>query len=174
MTDPVRIVLFTGDGKGKTTAALGMAIRAAGHGLRTCLVQFIKSRASGEHEALQGLPGIQIVRTGLGFLPPADDPAFARHKQAAETGLHQAAEAMGSGRFDLVILDEICLAVAEGLLEEDRVLELLRQGSPNQVIVLTGRGATQKLIELADTVTEMRCLKHALSSGRQAQKGVEL
>jgi len=173
VSTPTRILIFTGDGKGKTTAALGMALRAAGHGMRACVVQFIKSAGSGEHQAVRGLSGIEILRTGLRFLPPADDPAFARHKEAAGDGLKKTGAAIASGHFDVVVLDEICLAVAEGLLDESRVIETLRQARANQVIVLTGRHATQNLIDLADTVTEMRCLKHALSSGRQAQKGVE-
>jgi cob(I)alamin adenosyltransferase len=174
MNRPVRILIFTGDGKGKTTAALGMALRAAGHAMRTCVIQFIKSAESGEHRAARELPGVEIVRTGIGFVPPANDPAFARHKEAAEEGLRKAAEAIPSGRFDVVVLDEVCVAVAKGLLEESRVIETVQRAAATQVIVLTGRGATEGLMDLADTVTEMRCVKHGRSTGWREQKGVEL
>lgn len=174
MNLPARILIFTGDGKGKTTAALGMALRAAGHRMRTCMIQFIKSAESGEHQAVRELAGVEIIQTGIGFVSPESDPAFARHRMAAEEGLRKAASAITSGSFDLVVLDEICLAVAKGLLEEGRVIEALRQAVANQVIVLTGRSATKSLIDLADTVTEMRCVKHGLSTGWQEQQGVEL
>jgi cob(I)alamin adenosyltransferase len=174
MNLPARILIFTGDGKGKTTAALGMALRAAGHRMRTCIIQFVKSAKSGEHQAVRELAGVEIIRTGIGYVPPESDPAFALHRKAAEEGLRKAAEAIASGGFDLVVLDEVCFAVDKGLLEESRVIETLRRAAPSQVIVLTGRGATQGLIDLADTVTEMHGVKHGLATGRRQQKGVEL
>jgi cob(I)alamin adenosyltransferase len=174
MSLPARILIFTGDGKGKTTAALGLALRAAGHGMRTCVVQFIKVAESGEHQALQHFSEIEIVQAGRGFSPPRDHPAFIQHKEAAEEGLRKAAQAIASGRFQVIVLDEICLAVAEGLLEEQTVIEILRMASADQVLVLTGRGAGENLIKLADTVTEMLCLKHGFADERPAQKGVEL
>ena len=174
MSQKARILIFTGDGKGKTTAALGMAFRASGHGLRTSVIQFIKSDASvGEIVAAAAMATIEIRQTGLGFLPTADDRLFARHRAAAQAGLREAAEVLGSGQFTLVILDEICVAVARGLIEERQVIELLAQATPMTCLVLTGRDATPGLIDLADTVTEMRCLKHGLQTGRVAQKGVE-
>lgn len=169
-----RILLFTGDGKGKTTAALGMALRASGHGLRTLILQFIKSNAStGELAAIQHLPGVEIIQLGRGFTPPAEDPAFSEHRRAAQDALKMALEALQSKRYDLIILDEICTAVAKGLLDEDQVLEIISQGDEDSHIVLTGRGATDRLISKADTVTEMCCLKHGLDEGWAAQKGVE-
>ena len=174
MSQKPRILIFTGDGKGKTTAALGMAFRASGHGLRCSVIQFIKSDTSvGEIAAAAASAVIEIHTTGLGFLPPADDPRFAEHRAAAQAGLRKAAEIVAGGQFPLVVLDEICLAVARGLLEERQVVELLAQASPETCLVLTGREATPALIALADTVTEMRCLKHGLQAGRAAQKGVE-
>jgi cob(I)alamin adenosyltransferase len=174
MSRKPRILLFTGDGKGKTTAALGMAFRASGHGLRSCAIQFIKGDASvGEIAAAAASMAIEIHPTGLGFIPPADDPRFAQHRAAAQAGLHKAAEVLAGGRFALVILDEICLAVARGLIDQQQVAELLAQASPETCLVLTGRDATPALIALADTVTEMRCLKHGLQAGCAAQKGVE-
>lgn len=175
MNERPRILIFTGDGKGKTTAALGMAFRASGHGMRTCVIQFIKADASvGEVAAAAADPNIEVHQVGLGFVPSAEDIQFARHRQAAQEGLAKAAELMASGRFELVILDEICLAVAQGLIEERQVVELLAQAPAEVCLVLTGRGATPGLIVEADTVTEMLAIKHGLADGRTAQKGVEL
>jgi cob(I)alamin adenosyltransferase len=174
MTDKPRILIFTGDGKGKTTAALGMAFRAGGHGMRTCVVQFIKSDASvGEIAAAAASKTIEIHATGLGFLPPAGSPKIAEHRTAAQKGLQKAKEALADGRFGLVILDEICLAVARGLVDEQQVVELVSQASPNICLVFTGRDAGAALIALADTVTEMRCIKHGMEIGIHAQNGVE-
>lgn len=174
MNQPPRILIFTGDGKGKTTAALGMAFRASGYGLRTCVIQFIKSDTTvGEIAAAAASANIEIHPTGLGFLPSAEQPQFAEHRAAAQAGLSKAAELLTNGRFALVILDEICLAVARGLIDEEQVVELLAQVPPQVCLVMTGRDATPALIALADTVTEMRCLKHGLETGRSAQPGVE-
>jgi cob(I)alamin adenosyltransferase len=174
MGNPPRILIFTGDGKGKTTAALGMALRAAGHGMRTIVVQFIKSAESGEHLALKAFAEIEIVQAGRGFVPDRNDPSFVLHKEAAEEGLRAAAQAIVSGRFSVVILDEICLAVADGLLDERAAIDVLKMASADQVLVLTGRRAGEELVKLADTVTEMLCLKHGYDADRPAQKGVEL
>ncbi len=174
MKDRPRILLFTGDGKGKTTAALGMALRASGHGLRTLIIQFVKADSStGELAALGKLPEIELVQTGLGFLPEADDPHFTEHCEAARRGLSRAAEAINSGAWQLIILDEVGYAVHRGLLSEPEVSKVVEQAQPECCIVLTGRGATAGLIALADTVTDMRCVKHAHQAGRQAEKGVE-
>lgn len=174
MSGKARVVVFTGDGKGKTTAALGMAFRAAGHGLRTCVVQFVKSDTSvGEIASAAASPAIEIHPTGLGFLPPREHPDFARHRAAAQTGWTKATEAVDSGRYALVVLDEICLAVARGLVEEGQVAELVARASPRLCLVLTGRSATAGLVALADTVTEMRCVKHGANEGIPAQMGVE-
>ncbi len=164
-----RVLLFTGDGKGKTTAALGMAVRASGHGLRCLVVQFVKQRDTGElHVAL---PGLDVRQTGLGFVPEPSDPRYEQHRAAAQEGLLEAVGALAT--HDLVVLDEVCVAVAKGLLDEAQVIEAVRGAFPNCRIVLTGRGATPGLVALADTVTEMRCVKHAFAGGVGAQKGVE-
>jgi cob(I)alamin adenosyltransferase len=174
MSSGPRILLFTGPGKGKTTAALGLVLRAAGHGLWTGFIQFIKSAPTGELQSLTLLKNVEIIQTGLGFLPAPGSPAFARHKAAAEQGLERAGAIIVSGNFDVVVLDEICLAVHRGLLEEKCVIEIVHQAQAGMVIVLTGREASENLMGLADTVTEMRCVKHGLHSGHPAQKGVEL
>ncbi|MCY3024074.1 MAG: cob(I)yrinic acid a,c-diamide adenosyltransferase [Planctomycetota bacterium] len=168
-----RVLLFTGDGKGKTTAAVGMGLRACGHGMRVLMLQFIKATPTGEISAARQLPSFEIVQTGRGFVPPPGHPQFEEHRRAAAAGVEQAAQAVTSGRYDLVILDEVCTAVSLSLLDEKRVAELAAKRPLAVTLVLTGRGATPGLMALADTVTEMRCLKHAYDSGRRAQKGVE-
>ena len=201
MNNTARILIFTGDGKGKTTAALGMAFRAAGHGLRSCVIQFVKADDTvGEVAAAAGAGLIEIHQTGRGFLPPAGDPRWETHRAAAQNGLRMAAEAVDSGRYRLVVLDEICFAVARGLIDEGQVRDLVAQAhsrqvlpsppaplpqagegssklvaqsSPETCLVLTGRGATPGLVALADTVTEMRCVKHGFQAGWPAQEGVE-
>ncbi len=169
-----RILIFTGEGKGKTTAALGMALRASGHGLRTLILQFIKANPkTGELTALQHLPEVEIFQMGRGFTPPGEAPTFSEHRKAAQDALKTALKALQSKRYDLIILDEICTAIAKGLIDEDQVIEFIHQGNENTCIVLTGRGATDLLISMADTVTKMCCLKHGLKEGWPAQKGVE-
>jgi cob(I)alamin adenosyltransferase len=169
-----RVLLFTGRGKGKTTAALGMALRACGHGLPTLVIQFMKADASvGEIKAAPHLPSLKIEQYGCGFLPRSSSPRFAAHREAAERALSRAHEALASRRYALVILDEICYAVHRRLLAEEAVCALVKSAPASCVLALTGRGASRKLQALADTVTEMRCIKHALHAGRAAQKGVE-
>jgi cob(I)alamin adenosyltransferase len=169
-----RILLFTGDGKGKTTAAIGMAVRAAGHGMPVLVVQFIKADDStGELAALRKLGGVDVRQVGRGFVPKPESPDFAEHREAAVRGLDEARKAIVSGQYRVVVLDEICTAVAKGLAPEVAVTEAVRAAPEGSVIVLTGRGASAGLIELADTVTEMRCLKHGHQKGLKALQGVE-
>jgi cob(I)alamin adenosyltransferase len=169
-----RILLFTGDGKGKTTAALGMALRAVGHEIPVSIIQFIKADATtGELKALARLPGVQIAQTGKGFVPPASHPAYAAHVEAARRGWRLAETTIRSGQYGLVVLDEICTAIQCGLLSESETVETLRHTNPRTTLVLTGRGAGPALTALADTVTEMRCVKHGADHGVKAQKGVE-
>jgi cob(I)alamin adenosyltransferase len=175
MGDRGRILIFTGDGKGKTTAALGMVVRAHGHGIPVKVVLFVKADTkTGEFAALNRIDAVEIVVTGLGFVPRPTDPRFADHCRAAEEALRIAAEAASSGRYGLVVCDEVCTAVALKLLAEDAVLAALREAAFDCTAVLTGRGATEGLINAADTVSEIRCIKHGFDSGRKAQKGVEV
>jgi cob(I)alamin adenosyltransferase len=151
-----------------------MALRASGHGLRTLILQFIKANeAVGELTALKHLPGVEAMQMGRGFVPPPTNPAFPEHRQAALNSLEKAAEALRSRKYDLIILDEICTAMDKGLITEDHILELIEASGEVSCLVLTGRGATNRLIAEADTVTEMRNLKHGLRKGITAQKGVE-
>ncbi|MHB8875581.1 MAG: cob(I)yrinic acid a,c-diamide adenosyltransferase [Myxococcaceae bacterium] len=174
-TGPRRLLVFTGDGKGKTTAALGMVLRACGHGQRALVLQFIKADDStGEIAALRHLPGVELVQSGRGFVPSPGSPALAEHREAARAGLRLADRALQAGAHELVVLDEVCTAVAKGLLDEGEVRAVLDRAHPGLCVVLTGRGATAGLVEAADTVTEMRCVRHAFGQGLRAEKGVEL
>lgn len=169
-----RILLFTGDGKGKTTAALGTAFRALGHDARVFVIQFIKSdRTTGEVLATPAFKNLRMLQMGLGFIPPHENPKFTSHQQAAEEALALAQQSACSDEYDLLVLDEICIAVASGLIPVEDVLHLLRQKRESLNVILTGRGAVQELIDAADTVTEMRCIKHAYQQGIPAMKGVE-
>jgi cob(I)alamin adenosyltransferase len=169
-----RILLFTGDGKGKTTAALGVVLRATGHGQKCLVIQFVKRDGeTGEAGAGRVLSGVEIVQMGRGFVPNPKHPHFKEHCQAASDAMAFAEQAIGAGSYDLIVLDEVCIAVDKKLIEEDRVLELLKKETMASCIILTGRRASQGLIEAADTVTEMRCVKHALQQGNPAQRGVE-
>jgi len=174
MTEQPRILLFTGDGKGKTTAALGMALRAAGHGMRVLVLQFVKQDATtGELAAIESVENIDIIQTGRGFIPSPEHAQYAEHREAAQTGFAHASDAVRSGKYAMVVLDEICVAVARGLVPERDVLEMLDRLASDRIVVLTGRYATPGLINRADIVSDVRCVKHAYETGREAQKGVE-
>ena len=174
MNDRGRVLIITGDGKGKTTAALGMALRAVGHTMKVKIVQFIKSDSStGEIAALQMLPGVEILQTGRGFIPPASSPAFGEHRRAAENGLKVAVEAIESGDYSMVIMDEVCVAIAKHLVNEDDVIETVKKAASDTTVVITGRSASEALMELADTVSHIENVKHGMKSGWPAQKGVE-
>lgn len=175
MPDPGRILIFTGDGKGKTTAALGMALRASGHGMRVKIVQFVKSETNtGEYAAVKKLDTVEVVQSGMGFVPAAGHPDFPLHQSAARRALEIAAEAIYSNSYDMIILDEICNAVGKKLIPESDVAAIIKSAAAGSLyLVLTGRDASDGLIALADTVTVMQCRKHALQENISAQKGVE-
>ncbi|MEW6573928.1 MAG: cob(I)yrinic acid a,c-diamide adenosyltransferase [Bacillota bacterium] len=167
------VMVFTGDGKGKTTAALGLALRAWGHGMRVLVVQFIKSGAvtTGERLAAARLGDGFVIKTlGEGFL---DKKEIERHREAAERALAVAREAVEKGEYDLVVLDEITHAINYGLISEEAVLALIAAKQPPVYLVLTGRGASRALIEPADMVTEMHNIKHHYQRGVAAQEGIE-
>lgn len=166
-----RVILLTGEGKGKTTAALGLALRAAGHDMKTCVVQFIKGRTDvGEVRAAARLGGhLEILPCGAGFVRERGGTPEDREK-AAEA-LQTARDRMN--RCGLLVLDEINQAVDLGLLEVSDVLEVLRSRPEPLHIVLTGRGAPPELVAEADTVTEMTARKHAYDSGAPAVPGIE-
>ncbi|HOX39754.1 MAG TPA: cob(I)yrinic acid a,c-diamide adenosyltransferase [Candidatus Brocadiia bacterium] len=168
------IIILTGEGKGKTTSAFGMVLRACGHGLRASVIQFVKADESGEVAALSArFPEIETVRAGLGFVPQPEHPDFARHKAAAHDGLQAARGLIRSGRLDLVVLDEIICAMDLRLLAESDILELMDEKPARMHLALTGRGATPALVQRADLVTEMRCVKHPYDKGIKAAPGIE-
>jgi len=168
------VQVYTGDGKGKTTAALGLALRAAGHGLRTYIGLFLKGRPTGEVEAAKKLlPLIRIEPFGrTGFIRVAEgveDEDVAR----AHEGLRRCLEAMLSGEFRIVVLDEVNTAVHLKVLGEREVLDVLDRKPADVEIVLTGRYAPQAFLERADLVTEMKDVKHYADRGVRARKGIE-
>ena len=168
------VIIYTGDGKGKTTAALGQALRAVGQGLRVAMVQFIKAGAAGEHKAARRLaPDLEIHRMGRGFVPPLSEGPIEQHREAASEALALVKKLLSGGRHDLVIADEILTAIHLGLLSADEVLVLLDDRPSEVHLILTGRGAPERLIERVDLVTEMRLVKHPHDSGLEAQPGVE-
>jgi len=143
--------------------------------MRVLFLQFIKHDAStGEIAALAKIPEIDILQEGLGFVPKPENPRFSEHHHAAETALNKARGAIESGEYSMIVLDEVCGAVACGLITEAEVLGVLDLIRSDMCLVLTGRGATPTFIEAADTVTDLQHVKHAYESGVPAQKGVEL
>lgn len=171
------VIVHTGDGKGKTTAALGLALRAWGDGLRVLILQFIKGGQSyGELSAIEELRRlngkIEVRQCGLGFTQRSDANAK-EHREAARHALQEAEDAITCGTWDMVILDEINYAVKFGLLSEEDLLSLLALRPPSLHLVLTGRDALPSLIERADLVTEMKLVKHPFRQGIKAQKGIE-
>ena len=164
------IIVHTGDGKGKTTAALGLAIRAFGAGLKILILQFIKGqRRSGELEALNAL-GIEVRQLGLGFITQDN---FDEQRQLARTALELARQEILSGKWDLIVLDEINYAVKFGLLDAADVLALIKIRPLQMHLVFTGRDALAELIDAADLVTEMKLIKHPFQKGIAAQAGIE-
>lgn len=168
------VQVYTGDGKGKTTAAMGLAFRAAGRGLRTFVAQFLKGRPTGEIEAAKKLaPLVVIEQFGReGFLtakagPAAEDVALAR------AGLDRARKALLSGAYDIVVLDEVNTAVHLKVLAEADVLDLIDRKPSAVELVLTGRRAPASFVERADLVTEMKAVKHYFDRGVPAREGIE-
>jgi cob(I)alamin adenosyltransferase len=179
------IIVFTGDGKGKTTAALGSAVRALGQGKRALMIQFIKGPlVSGEHKFAEKFKiqksKFKIIRGGKGFVGILGDPYPRRiHIEAAKKTLKLAAKALASKKWDLIILDEVNVAVDLGLIKAKDVLRIVcvsqrispRESAP--VIIMTGRNAPKSFIKKADLVTEMKEIKHPYKTNRKAQIAVE-
>ena len=168
--------MYTGGGKGKTTAALGMALRAVGHGKKVCMVQFIKgSWHYGEIDSAPRLaPEFEMVRAGRGFVGIIDDKSPRKdHEDAARAALADAAARISSGRYDIVMLDEVNYAVDLGLVGAADVLEAVRARPENTDVVMTGNRARPEVVEAADLVTEMREVKHPFRSGVKAKRGVD-
>lgn len=168
------VIIHTGTGKGKTTAALGLVLRALGQGFKVLILQFMKGQANiGEIKALNetDLPlDIKQFGRAVFFKSRACEPI---DMYLATRGLAAFREAMAGGRYDLIVLDEIIMAVDFGLLPLTKVKEAIVQKPPGLHLVLTGRNAPAELIEVADLVTEMREIKHPFNQGVAAQKGIE-
>ncbi len=166
------VVLNTGNGKGKTTAALGVLMRAWGRGMRVVMLQFIKAKTGkwGEIKAA-GKMGIELIPLGEGFTWTSKD--IEHDRALAQEGWRQCRERIMSGDYDVVILDEMTYCLKFGWLDMDEVLEVLRSRPENEHVIITGRDAPSELIEFADLVTEMREVKHPYRSGIRAQPGIE-
>lgn len=167
------LIVFTGDGKGKTTAALGMALRAAGHGMRVLILQFIKGTWSyGELKSIGRLDDITILPLGSGFTWKKE--SLDEDRKLARAGWEKASAAIRAATHDMVVLDELNIVLSYGLLPVEEVLETLGNRPEGIHVVVTGRGAPQELIAMADLVTEMVAVKHPYSDrGIRAQRGVE-
>jgi cob(I)alamin adenosyltransferase len=170
------IVVITGYGKGKTTSALGMALRACGHGMRVCIIQFMKGDLyAGEWDGIKRMDcDIELHATGKGFCGIQGNPyPWAEHRANAEDALALTREKMASGAFDLLILDEINNALKLKLVDLEQVMEIMRTKPPLMHLVLTGRDAHPQVIELADTVSEINEIKHAYRKGIDPQPGID-
>lgn len=168
------IQVYTGNGKGKTTASLGLALRGVGRELMVCMIQFMKGGGPyGEQMAAQRLaPFITIIQTGRPGWVNKENP-HETDKALAREALELARKAVTGGKYDMVILDEINGAVSMGLVPVDALLELMRDKPQNVELVLTGRNAHEKVIEAADLVTEMREIKHYYKAGVKSREGIE-
>ncbi len=166
------VIVNTGNGKGKTTAALGVLMRAWGRGMRVIMFQFIKHRSAnwGESRAARKM-GVDIVPLGSGFTWLSKDLEYDR--RLAQEGWQRCRAAIASEEYDIVILDEITYCFTYGWLDLDEVLTVLRHRPPRQHVIITGRDAPAALIDFADLVTEMREVKHPFASGVKAQPGIE-
>jgi cob(I)alamin adenosyltransferase len=164
--------VYTGEGKGKTTAAFGLALRAAGHGKHVYVGQFMKGRPCGEIAALRDNPLIVVEQYGDPGCIRRDD-ATTLHRTHAGEGLARATAALTSNANDLVVLDEIDVAILFGLLSEQECVALIEARPPQVELVITGRSASRAVIERADLVTEMREVKHYYRQGVQARAGIE-
>jgi cob(I)alamin adenosyltransferase len=167
------LIVHTGKGKGKTTAAIGMAVRCIGHGLKVGIVQFVKGVwETGERRVLAGFPDLCVMRAmGEGFTWDTQD--LKRDKAAARRAFDAAKGMIADSSFRMVILDELNIVLRYGYLPVDEVLDALKNRPRDLHVVVTGRNAKEELIEAADLVTEMALLKHPFRSGIKAQAGVE-
>ena len=171
------ILINTGEGKGKTTAALGLALRAVGHNQKVLIMQFIKGRFdTGEFRIIKKLkPLIEIERLGKGFIRFKDGkpaPTSAQVENSSKS-FEYACKKVASGKYDMIILDEIINLMSYGLLKIEDIIHLIKNKPEKLCIVLTGRNAPRELLDIADTVTEMKEIKHAFSQGIKARKGIE-
>ena len=167
------VQVYTGEGKGKTTASLGQALRACGHGLRVLMIQFMKgSKNYGELLSAESVPGLEIVQKGLPTFVKKGEPSEEDLRLAAE-GMDLARKAVREAKHDILILDEINCAVDYGLVDVNDVLEIIKGKPEGMELILTGRYAPEEFLEVADLVTEMKEIKHHYNSGLEMREGIE-
>lgn len=170
------IVVLTGKGKGKTTSALGITLRAAGYDMKTCIIGFMKGDIySGEIDGIKRLaPNVELHLTGRGFCGIMGDPyPFEDHRANAQNAMKLAKEKMSSSTYDILILDEINNAIKLNLVDLPQVLALINEKPPLMHMILTGRDAHPEIMKRAHTVTEMKEIKHAYRQGIKPQKGID-
>ena len=170
------IIVYYGNGKGKTTAALGVALRAIGYEWNVCMIQFIKGEWNyGEIYSSNRLkPNFELVITGKGFVGIIDDDHdFTEHVESSKNALAIAKEKIDSGKYSIVILDEINYALKLGLIEEKEIISLLDSKPPEVTVILTGNHLTDNIFRIADLVTEMKEIKHPYKKGIKAKKGID-
>jgi cob(I)alamin adenosyltransferase len=170
------IVVYTGNGKGKTTAALGIALRSVGHGHKVWMIQFIKGEwYYGELTSSKRLePEFELIAAGKGFVGILDDDhSIAEHQMAAKNAVVLAKNKITSGEYDVIILDEINYAVKLSLIPKEDVINILKLVPRQTTIVLTGNYALPEIIDMADLVTEMKEIKHPYRSGLKAKEGID-
>ena len=170
------VVVYTGGGKGKTTAALGMVLRAVGHNQKICMIQFIKgSWHYGEKNSSKRLsPEFELITTGKGFVGILDDNSpKEKHEKVAKEAIKICQEKIQSEKYDTIILDEVNYAINLDLIKANDIIELIKSKPPGLNLVLTGNYAAPEIIELADLVTEMKEIKHPFRNGIKAKKGID-
>lgn len=171
------VQVYTGNGKGKTTAALGQAFRSVGRGLKVCMIQFLKGIPSGELNSVKRLePDFQIYRfeKDRGFFWTLSDEEKQEVQKEVATAFEFAKKLLAEGKCDILILDEIMAVLQNNLLSVDDVCDLIRNKPEHVELILTGRNAHPEIVEMADLVTEMREIKHYFDKGMPARKGIEL
>jgi cob(I)alamin adenosyltransferase len=171
MDDIGLVHVYTGDGKGKTTAALGMCARAVGHGYRALIVQFMKT-AGTYGENFLALPGLEVVASGHDCLVFSNEITQADRDKAAE-GMRLATEALRSGEYRMVVLDEVSVAIKFGLVDVNDVVKAIEERHKGVETVVTGRYAPQELLEIADYISEIKPVKHPYQKGITSRKGVD-
>jgi cob(I)alamin adenosyltransferase len=170
------VVVITGNGKGKTTTALGIAVRACGHHMRVCIIQFMKGDLyAGERDGVKRMNcKVELIPTGKGFCGIQGNPyPYIEHRKNAQEAIQLAHQKMESGQFDILILDEINNALHLRLVDLEQVLEVIQRKPPQMHLILTGRDAHPDVIEMADTVSEIVEVKHAYRKGIEPQPGVD-
>ncbi len=166
------IQIYTGDGKGKTTAAVGLLVRAAGQGLRCQIIHFMKNEiVSGEDKTLSAIKNVTVMTIGSNLIS-GKSQSLEEVRASLKPALLESKKAV-SGEYDLVVLDEIIVASSLGLIPESEIFEIAKIKAEATELILTGRGATDSLIEMADLVTEMREIKHPFATGVEARRGIE-